>query len=149
MIPNKHVTYKFYNRIFFYVDCYFFIGFNSSQCNLTKFSPLMYSYGHLLTYGYLISPMEMRSLWEAKPTFKILLDSWTFDTVGKEIRSFNAENLGSVCQRAAKLPAIKLWEWFDPRQTRIWADWFEWGQGQAADFFLRPPTLIASNFAAL
>ena len=29
------------------------------------------------------------------------------------------------------------------------ADWFEWGWGRAADFFLRPPTLTASNFEAL
>ena len=52
-------------------------------------------------------------------------------------------------QTAAKLLSIKLWEWFDPRQTQIWADWFKWGKGWAADFFLRPPTLTASNFAAL
>ena len=29
------------------------------------------------------------------------------------------------------------------------ADQFEWGQGWAADFFLRPPNLTASNFEAL
>ena len=29
------------------------------------------------------------------------------------------------------------------------ADWFEWGRGRLADFFLRPPTLTASNFEAL
>ena len=28
------------------------------------------------------------------------------------------------------------------------ADWFEWGRGWAADFFLRLPTLAASNFEA-
>ena len=44
----------------------------------------------------------------AKTTFKILLASWTFDTVWKRFRSFNAENLGSVGQRVAKLLAIKL-----------------------------------------
>ena len=37
---------------------------------------------------------------KAKHTLKILLASWTF-TVWKVFRSFNAENLGSVCQRAA------------------------------------------------
>ena len=36
--------------------------------------------------------------------------SWTFDTVQKGFRSCNAENLGSVSQRDAKLLAIKLWE---------------------------------------
>ena len=76
-------------------------------------------------------------------TFKMLLFYWNFDTVFKKIRSYDAENLDSVAQKAAKLPAIKLWEWFDP------GDCFEWGWGQAADFFLRPPTLTAGNFEAL
>ena len=31
----------------------------------------------------------------------------------------------------------------------MWADWFEWGQGQAVDFFLRHPTLTALNLKAL
>jgi len=85
----------------------------------------------------------------AKPILKLLLASWTFYSFLKEFRSFNAENLGSLGQRAAKWPAIKLWEWFDPGTTRIRADWFESGRGQMADFFLRPPTLTASNFDAL
>ena len=34
-----------------------------------------YSYGYWLTYGYLISPMKTRSLWEGKTTFKIMLAS--------------------------------------------------------------------------
>ena len=29
------------------------------------------------------------------------------------------------------------------------ADQFEWGRGRMADFFLRPPTLTDSNFAAI
>ena len=45
--------------------------------------------------------------------------------------------------------AIKLWEWLDPGRIWIQANWLEWGQGQAANFFLRPPTLTASNFVAL
>ena len=57
--------------------------------------------------------------------------------------------MGSVGQRAAKLLAIKLWEWFDPGTTRIRADRFDQGRGRVADFFMRPPTLTASNFAAL
>ena len=85
----------------------------------------------------------------AKPILKILLASWTFYTIEKRFRSFNAKNLGSVCQRAAKWPAFKLWEWFDPGTTRIRADWFERGRGPSADFFLRPPNLKASNFVAL
>ena len=67
----------------------------------------------------------------------------------KRFRSFNDKNLGSVGQRAAKLPAIKLWEWFDPGCSRKWADRFECGQGWKADFFFRPRTLMAGNFAAL
>ena len=29
------------------------------------------------------------------------------------------------------------------------AEWFNWGWGRAADFFLRPPNLKAGNFKAL
>ena len=79
----------------------------------------------------------------------MLLASWNFDKVWKGLRSFYAENLGSVGQRAAKLLTIKLWEWFDPGQSQIWADWFDQSRGRVADFFMRPPTLTASNFAAL
>ena len=35
----------------------------------------------------------------------MLLASWTFYTILKGFRSFNAENVGSIGQRAAKLPA--------------------------------------------
>ena len=55
----------------------------------------------------------------------------------------------SVGQRAANLPAIKVCECFDPGPPRTQADWFECGRGWVADFFLRPPTLKANNFAAL
>ena len=66
-----------------------------------------------------------------------------------KIEIFFAENLGSVSQRAAKLPATKLWELLDRARNRTEADWFGWGRGRLADFFLRPPTLTACNFAAL
>ena len=55
----------------------------------------------------------------------------------------------SVGERAAKLLAIKLWEWFDFARVRTLADWFNWGRGRMADFFMRPPTLKAGNFEAL
>ena len=58
----------------------------------------------------------------AKPILEILLASWTFGKVEKGFRSFNSKNLVSVGQRAAKLLAIKLWEWFDPGRSRIRAD---------------------------
>ena len=83
-----------------------------------------------------------------KSTFKMLLCFWSFDTVEKRIRSFNAENLESLGQRAAKLPAIKLWEWLERAKHRTQADCFEWGRGRSADFFLRSPTLTACNFKA-
>ena len=79
----------------------------------------------------------------------MLLASWNFDTLYNGFRSFNDRNMESVGQRAAKLLAIKLWEWFDPGTTRIRADRFDQGRGRVADFFMRPPTLTASNFAAL
>jgi len=39
---------------------------------------------------------------------KMLLASWTFDTVLKGFRSLNAEELKPAGQRTAKLSAIKL-----------------------------------------
>ena len=51
------------------------------------------------------------------------------------MRSFNAKNLGSVGQRAAKLPAKS-------RLAQV-------GPGPAGRLFLRPPNLTASNFEAL
>ena len=82
----------------------------------------------------------------AKPTFKMLLAFWNFYTILNGVRPLNAKNLESVGQRTTKISAIKLWEWFDPEQTRIWADSFKWGWGQAANFVLRLSTLTAGNF---
>ena len=85
----------------------------------------------------------------AKTTFKMLLASQFLVYLFKRFRSFNAENLKSVGQRAAKLPAIKLWEWLNRDRGSNPSRLADWGRGQLADFFLRPPTLTASNFAAL
>ena len=79
----------------------------------------------------------------------MLLASWTLFIILKGFRSFNAINLGSVGQRAANLPTIKIGEWFNPGCSPTRADRFECGQGCLADFLLRPPTLTASYFAAL
>ena len=67
----------------------------------------------------------------------MLLASWTLDKISKWVRSFNAENLGSVDQRAAKIPSVKLWEWFDPGTTQTRAP---------SKHFQR---LTAGNFEAL
>ena len=79
----------------------------------------------------------------------MLLASWFLVCFFRRLRSFNDKNLRSVGQRAAKLPAIKLWEWFDPGCSRTRADRFECGRGWKADFFFRPPTLMTDIFAAL
>ena len=50
---------------------------------------------------------------KAKTTFKILLATWFLMCFFKRFRSFVAENLESLDQSAAKLLAIKLWEWFN------------------------------------
>ena len=71
----------------------------------------------------------------------MLLASWFLVYLFKRYRSFIAKNLESVDQRAAKLQAIKLWEWELSGSSG--------GNGQAADFSIRPPTLIAYNFEAL
>ena len=109
----------------------------------------MYSFRTWIPTDYYIALCKWGHFERTKPTFKVLLASWTFYSFLKEFRSFNAENFGFVGQRAAKWPAIKLWEWFDPGTTRIRADWFESGRGRSADFFLWRPTLTAGNFEAL
>ena len=78
----------------------------------------------------------------------MLLASWTFDTILKGSRSFNAENLESVGQRAAKILAFKVGGWKKilpigpPRAKRVRT----WPIGR---FFFQPPTLKANIFAAL
>ena len=45
---------------------------------------------------------------KAKTTFKIMLASWFLVCFFKRFRSFNAENLKSLSERAAKLLAVKV-----------------------------------------
>ena len=88
----------------------------------------------------------LNSLWKwgqfdrEKLTLKLLVASWSFYSFLKGFRSFNAENLGSVSQRASKLPAAKLWEWLDPWCARTWAECaythFGWN-GQSGRLFLK------------
>ena len=54
----------------------------------------------------------------------MLIASWFLVSFLKRFRSFIAENLSSIGWWGAKLPAIKLWEWFDPGPTQIRADQF-------------------------
>ena len=82
----------------------------------------------------------------------MLLAFWNFNTILNGLGTLNAENWGSVDQRAAKLKAIKLWEWFDPGRARIRANCTcnsLTAKAKATDFFFRPPTLTDSDFAAL
>ena len=63
-------------------------------------------------------------------------------------RFVNAENLRSLSQRASKLPAVKLTaDRLKPGPNAL-AHTLA-GMAKAADFFLRGPTLTASNFATL
>ena len=91
----------------------------------------------------------MRSQWQGKNHHQNATSLLKFWHNFKRFRSFYAQNLESIGQRAAKLPAIKLWEWFEFARVWIRADWFKWGRGSVADFFLRPLTLTASIFADL
>ena len=77
---------------------------------------------------------------KAKTTFKMLLATWFLVCFFKRFRSFVAENLESVGQRAAKLPAIKLWEWFEGAGVRTRAHWLT-GAGAGWQTFLE-----TSNF---
>ena len=78
--------------------------------------------------------------------------SWTFHILWKCFRSFITRNVGSVGQRAAELPDIKLFEWFDPGELEPRPNalaHISAGMAKVADFFFKTPTLTASNFAAL
>ena len=44
----------------------------------------------------------------AKSTLKMLPASWTFNLIENGFGSLNAENLGSVGERALKMPAVKI-----------------------------------------
>ena len=91
----------------------------------------------------------MRSPWEGKTHLQNTVSLLKFLELLNGNRSFDDENLRSVGQRAAKLPVIKLWEWFDPGRPRTRADrpctHFGWNGGSGRLF----PTLTASNFTAL
>ena len=56
---------------------------------------------------------------------------------------------GSEGERAAKLQSVRLWDWFRPVRSWTMAAHIWFDSSQAADFFLRPPTLTARNFDAL
>ena len=92
----------------YFSDNFTKITSNTMVCVRESSKPILYSkWGHFD---------------RAKSILKILLVSWTLGTVEKGFRSFNSENLRSVGQMAAKFLAIKHWEWFDPRRSRIWAE---------------------------
>ena len=84
-----------------------------------------------------------------KPILKILLASRTFYTVEKGFRSFNAENLGFVGQRASKLLAVKV-----GGHKKKSADWPRPLSNQSARIRVVPgsnhsQSVMAGNFAAL
>ena len=60
----------------------------------------------------------------------LIVLSTAFDKVIKRFKSFNAKILKSLGHRTAKLQVNKLWEWFDPGQTRIRTKWFKWGRAR-------------------
>ena len=75
----------------------------------------------------------------------MLLSSWNLNTVCKKIRSFDAENLGSVDKRAAKLLAVKIGDLKkslppDPGHTQTSLVYAGSNHSQS---------LMANNFAAL
>ena len=78
--------------------------------------------------------------------------SWAFDTIKKGNRSLNAENLSLLVKglqscRPSNFEDDSTAPGFEPGPNAI-AHALA-GMAEAADFFLRTPTLTASNFAAL
>ena len=114
---GKHLRHK--NSSMNQMTCVYLIGMTTNVFQISYMHPKVYT--DMVKWLHTVTKL---TLWKwghfdkAKPTFRMLLVSWNFDTI-KRIRSFIAENLRSVGQRAAKLLTIKLWEWFDPARTRI------------------------------
>ena len=78
----------------------------------------IYNYGHTLTNGYQIGPIKM--IWihfsRVKHTL-IMLASWTPNLHWKGFTIFHRGNTWPEGKMAAKLPSIKLREWFEPGST--------------------------------
>ena len=118
----------------------------TSSCGEMQHDPLLsrsnpyYSASRFKFYAYNKSLCKWGHFEKAKTTFKMLLATWFLVCFFKRFRSFVAENLESVGQRAAKLPAIKLWEWFEGAGVRTRAHWLT-GAGAGWQTFLE-----TSNF---
>ena len=111
----------------------------TSSCGEMQHDPLLsrsnpyYSASRFKFYAYNKSLCKWGHFEKAKTTFKMLLATWFLVCFFKRFRSFVAENLESVGQRAAKLPAIKLWEWFETVQASNPGTLADWGRGRLAD----------------
>ena len=102
----------------------------------------VYSRGKKDTPAYNNSLCKWGHFEKAKTTFKMLPASWTFDTIEEGNRSFNAENLRSKGQRAAKLPAIKLrmigaGQASNRGRMRLHTIWVEWPKRQTFSWELQ------------
>ena len=92
MARNCHISSWSIFSCFFQ---FFSICHRSSRLFVFRFISFpKYSYGHSLTYGYLISPMKMRSLWEGK-------------TYAKNTTS--PLNLCYILKRGLDLSILKIW----------------------------------------
>ena len=86
----------------------------TSSCGEMQHDPLLsrsnpyYSASRFKFYAYNKSLCKWGHFEKAKTTFKMLLATWFLVCFFKRFRSFNAKNLGSVGQRAAKLLAVKV-----------------------------------------
>ena len=134
----------------------------TSSCGEMQHDPLLsrsnpyYSASRFKFYAYNKSLCKWGHFEKAKTTFKMLLATWFLMCFFKRFRSFVAENLESVGQRAAKLPAIKLWEWFEGAGVRTRAHWltgagagwqtFSWDLQLWQQVTLQPFDLQIPNF---
>ena len=86
----------------------------TSSCGEMQHDPLLsrsnpyYSASRFKFYAYNKSLCKWGHFEKAKTTFKMLLATWFLVCLFKRFRFFNAKNLGSAGQRAAKLLAVKV-----------------------------------------
>ena len=87
----------------------------------------------MLTYGYLIGPMKMRSL---RHTLKMLPASWTPNLHQKEVKIFPYRYFGVCRSKGCKMTVLQTLRMVWIRSESNLGGLVRVGQGQETDFFL-------------
>ena len=120
-----------------------------TECQVDTVKMRMYSRGKKDTPAYNIALCKWGHFDKAKPTFKMLLAFWSFDTVEKRVRTLNAVNMGSVGQRAAMILAVNVGGLKKKSANRPWPHSKQLAWVRFRSRSNHSQSLMAGNFAAL